>query len=142
MKIEIEIPKEYEYDYNTDKFDEFFQRVLSDISDGVLCGRYERETANMLMEALKNSNITDTQWTDREKQLIDDIENAKGYVEGDNELEIDFYDDAWYAHYYNGNASYPLEDYSNEPLITQAEIDAEDVDIYSVFNYCNVAYCG
>ena len=53
MKIEIEIPKEYEYDYNTDKFAEFFRRVLGDISDGVLCGRYERETANMLMEALK-----------------------------------------------------------------------------------------
>lgn len=57
MRIEIEIPKEFEGDYNKDKFDEFFCRVLSDISDGTTCGRYERETAEMLQKAFEESKI-------------------------------------------------------------------------------------
>ena len=31
MKIEIEIPKEFEGDYNFDKFEDFFMRVSHDI---------------------------------------------------------------------------------------------------------------
>lgn len=57
MRIEIEIPKEFEDDYNKDKFDEFFCRVLSDIVDGTTCGRYERETAEMLQKAFEESKI-------------------------------------------------------------------------------------
>lgn len=57
MRIEIEIPKEFEGDYNKDKFDEFFCRVLSDISDGTTCGRYERETAEMFIKAFVESKV-------------------------------------------------------------------------------------
>lgn len=60
MKIEIEIPKEFEEDYNSDKFEDFFARVMADIEmgeyfDRCLCGNYERETAYMLWDAFKNS---------------------------------------------------------------------------------------
>ena len=57
MRIEIEIPKEFEGDYNKDKFDEFFGRVLCDIADGTMCGRYEKETAQMLKKAFEESKI-------------------------------------------------------------------------------------
>lgn len=59
MKIEIEIPKEFEVDYNSDKFEDFFMRVMNDIEmndiemndeyiSGHLCGNYEKETALVL----------------------------------------------------------------------------------------------
>lgn len=57
MRIEIEIPKEFDGDYNADKFNEFFCRVLSDIVDGTTCGRYERETAEMLQKAFAESKF-------------------------------------------------------------------------------------
>lgn len=57
MWIEIEIPKEFEGDYSKDKFDEFFSRVLSDIVDGTTCGKYERETAEMLQKAFGESEV-------------------------------------------------------------------------------------
>ena len=55
MRIEIEIPKEFEADYGADKFNEFFGRVKADIGNGVLCGRYEKETIKMLESAFKQS---------------------------------------------------------------------------------------
>ena len=61
MKIEIEIPKEFEGDYNSDRFEDFFMRVSYDIememngySNGI-CGNYEKETAEMFVKAFKNS---------------------------------------------------------------------------------------
>lgn len=62
MKIEIEIPKEFEKDYNFDKFEDFFMRVSYDIekemegySNRYLCGNYEKETAEMFVKAFQNS---------------------------------------------------------------------------------------
>lgn len=60
MKIEIEIPKEFEGDYNFDKFEDLFTRVLYDIEmneylNGYLCGNYEKETAKMFVKAFQNS---------------------------------------------------------------------------------------
>ena len=57
MRIEIEIPKEFEGDYIKDKFDEFFGRVLCDIKDGTMCGKYENETARMLITAFAESKV-------------------------------------------------------------------------------------
>lgn len=59
MKIEIEIPKEFEVDYNADKFEDFFMRVMNDIEmneyiSGYLCGNYEKETAEMFVKAFQN----------------------------------------------------------------------------------------
>lgn len=56
MKIEIEIPKEFEVDYNADKFEDFFMRVMFDIDwNGNLCGNYEKETAEMFVKSFQNS---------------------------------------------------------------------------------------
>lgn len=55
MKIELEIPKEIEVDFVSDKFKDFFKRVEADISDGVLCGNYEKEIVESLMKAFDNA---------------------------------------------------------------------------------------
>ena len=57
MRIEIEIPEEFEKDYTTDKFAEFLGRVRADIDYNGMCGNYERETADVLAEAFKNSRV-------------------------------------------------------------------------------------
>ena len=57
MRIEIEIPEEFEVDYSTDKFAEFLGRVKADIDYNGMCGNYERETADVLAEAFKNSRV-------------------------------------------------------------------------------------
>lgn len=56
MKIEIEIPKEFECDYNHDKFECFFMSVLAGTDwNGKFCGNYEKETAEMFAKAFENS---------------------------------------------------------------------------------------
>lgn len=57
MRIEIEIPYLFECDYNKDKFNDFFSRVLSDIHNGVLCGRYEEEIAEMFIKSFAESRV-------------------------------------------------------------------------------------
>lgn len=57
MKIEIEIPEEFEKDYTADKFADFLGRVRADIDYNGMCGNYERETADVLAEAFKNSKV-------------------------------------------------------------------------------------
>lgn len=57
MKILIDIPKEFEADYNTDRFAEFFQRCLADMC--TCCGNYEFETAEMMKKAFTKSKIYD-----------------------------------------------------------------------------------
>ena len=63
MKLIIDIPTEFETDYNGDKFKDFFSRVLCDIDKGVLCGNYEKETAEMFLktfdESVPMANIVD-----------------------------------------------------------------------------------
>ena len=78
----------------------------------------------------------------RELELIDDIQSAESYVSRDNDLEMDFYDGGWYACEYNGDESKIMDNYSNEPLITEEEIEKYNVNIYKVLDYCNVYYCG
>ena len=49
MKVALEIPKEFEQDFQSDRFNCFFGRVSAEISSNlkegqvVLCGNYERE---------------------------------------------------------------------------------------------------
>lgn len=57
MKILIDIPKEFEVDYNSNRFAEFFQRCLADM--GTCCGNYEQETAVMMEKAFTESKIYD-----------------------------------------------------------------------------------
>lgn len=57
MQIVIDIPKEFEEHFNSDRFEDSLARVASDIeSFGFqLAGRYEQETVTMLRKAIKNS---------------------------------------------------------------------------------------
>lgn len=57
MKILIDIPKEFEVDYNTDRFAEFFHRCLADMC--TCCGNYELETAEMMEKAFAKSRLYD-----------------------------------------------------------------------------------
>ena len=55
MDLVIKIPKEFEDEFNRDKFEDSLSRVASDIeSFGFqLAGRYEKETITMLRDAFK-----------------------------------------------------------------------------------------
>ena len=55
MIIQLEIPKNFESEYQKDKFDEFFRRVYADIDGSGMCGNYEAETVLMMADALKES---------------------------------------------------------------------------------------
>lgn len=59
-KIILEIPSEFEEEYESNKFFESFMRVLTDvksIENFKLSGNYEFETLNMLIKAFKNSEV-------------------------------------------------------------------------------------
>ena len=85
MKILIDIPKEFEADYNTDRFTEFFHRCFADM--GRCCGKYEHETADMMEKAFAESRLYDpdkvVQQLEELKSLVpvnrilDDIVNEK-----------------------------------------------------------------
>ena len=53
MKVLLDIPEEFEIDYRTDRFGDFFKRAKADMS--AICGRYERETAEVLSKAFQES---------------------------------------------------------------------------------------
>ena len=63
MRIEIEIPKEFEKHFNQDKFKDSFERIMADIKhslengDCLCAGRYEHETIEMLEKAFENSKM-------------------------------------------------------------------------------------
>lgn len=59
MQIVINIPKEFENHFNTDRFEDSMQRIKQDIKDmicyGDVCmsGNYEVETLDMLIKSFK-----------------------------------------------------------------------------------------
>ena len=61
MRIEINIPKEFEKHFKQDKFKDSLEKIMVDIfhslenGDCLCAGRYEYETIEMLEEALENS---------------------------------------------------------------------------------------
>ena len=61
MDIVIKIPKEFEKDFNEDRFEESIQRIRYDIKkaflrkESLLSGNYELETLDMLTDALINA---------------------------------------------------------------------------------------
>lgn len=57
MKVLIDIPEEFEIDYRTDCFGDFFNRAKADMD--VMCGTYERETADVLAKAFEESKVYD-----------------------------------------------------------------------------------
>lgn len=55
MKVVIYIPKDFEGDYYADKFKDFFSRVIADIDCKGMCGRYEKEIAEMFLKVFDDS---------------------------------------------------------------------------------------
>lgn len=55
MKVIIDIPKEFSGDYIDDKFKDFFSRVIVDVDCKGMCGRYEKEIAEMFLKAFDDS---------------------------------------------------------------------------------------
>lgn len=56
MKVVIDIPKDFEGDYIADKFKDFFSRVIADVDcRGVMCGRYEKEIAEIFLKSFDDS---------------------------------------------------------------------------------------
>lgn len=55
MKVIIDIPKDFTGDYIVDKFKDFFSRVIADVDCKGMCGRYEKEIAEMFLKAFEES---------------------------------------------------------------------------------------
>nr|DAH45620.1 MAG TPA: hypothetical protein [Caudoviricetes sp.] len=55
MKVIIDIPNDFTGDYIADKFKDFFSRVITDIDCKGMCGRYEKEIAEMFLKAFDDS---------------------------------------------------------------------------------------
>lgn len=55
MKIELEIPKEFEEHFNQDRFEDALHRLSADAH--LIAGNYEQETAIMLIKAFKDGKI-------------------------------------------------------------------------------------
>ncbi len=55
MEIKINIPKDFTGDYIDDKFKDFFSRVIADVDCKGMCGRYEKEIAEMFLKAFDDS---------------------------------------------------------------------------------------
>lgn len=74
MKLIIDIPKEFESDYNGDLFKDFFSRVLCDIQqNGTICGNYEKEMAEMFLKAFDESKKMDNNgWIPCSERLPDE----------------------------------------------------------------------
>ena len=55
MKVIIDIPNDFTGDYIADKFKDFFSRVIADVDCKGMCGRYEKEIAEMFLKAFDDS---------------------------------------------------------------------------------------
>lgn len=55
MKVIIDIPNDFTGDYIVDKFKDFFSRVIADVDCEGMCGTYEKEIAEMFLEAFDDS---------------------------------------------------------------------------------------
>lgn len=55
MKVVIDIPNDFTGDYIADKFKDFFSRVIADIDCKGMCGRYEKEIAEMFLKVFDDS---------------------------------------------------------------------------------------
>ena len=68
MKLVIEIPKEFECDWNRDKFYDCFERVFTDLGGMYrVSGNYERETIKMLEKAFRDAKECEPEEDDSKK---------------------------------------------------------------------------
>ena len=94
MRIEIEIPKEFEEHFKQDKFKNSFERIMADIKhslengDCLCAGRYEYETIEMLEKAFEDSKSAydvDKAIKELNKLDVKAIKRYKGGTFGDYE---------------------------------------------------------
>ena len=94
MRIEIDIPKEFEEHFKQDKFKDSLERIMADIwhslenGDCLCAGRYEYETIEMLEKALENSKSAysvDKVVKELNKLDVKAIKRYKGGTFGDYE---------------------------------------------------------
>ncbi len=55
MRVVIDIPNDFTGDYIADKFKDFFSRIIADIDCNGMCGKYEKEIAEMFLKAFDES---------------------------------------------------------------------------------------
>ena len=106
MQLIINIPKEFEKDFNSDKFKDCLTRVLMDckgLNYKGLTGRYEHETLEMFIKAFENAkfDLTKTEPTYSGKDIekaIGSMKTVMGWIpvserlpETDNKNEINNY---------------------------------------------------
>ena len=91
MKILIDISKEFEIDYRTDRFADFFGRVEADMD--VICGNYERKTADILRNAFAESKMYDP---DKVVKQLEErtafLKDCRKYGNNDAEQQAKSYD--------------------------------------------------
>lgn len=83
MRIEIEIPKEFEEHFKQDKFEDTLHRLSADAH--LIAGNYEQETAIMLIKAFKESKEAydvEAVVAELESKLCHESEVGKGYCNG------------------------------------------------------------
>lgn len=75
-----------------------------------------------------------------EKLFIDLLEEAKRYCKG--ELELDCFDDEWYALDYRAELEVALwlDGIYSLPLITVEEAERKGIDVIKCCDECDVAY--
>ena len=69
MKITLEIPKEFEVDFYSNHFEDFFERVKVDLEskgDVRLCGNYEKEIVDMMETSFQNAVVLEQERTEEE----------------------------------------------------------------------------
>ena len=82
-------------------------------------------------------------FNDNEKNFINKLENAKKYVKG--ELELDLEAGEWYAMDYREDfeSAFPIEvEPYNKPLITEEEAENKCIDIEKCCDECGISYVG
>ena len=94
MRIEIDIPKEFEEHFKQDKFKDSLERIMADIKhslengDCLCAGRYEYETIEMLEKAFEDSKSAydvDKAIKELNKLDVKAIKRYKGGTFGDYE---------------------------------------------------------
>lgn len=67
MIIKIEIPENFEDHFNDDRFKDSLMRLKMDAEQAsCLAGRYDREVADMLVEAFEDAEVVDDDYCDQE----------------------------------------------------------------------------
>lgn len=77
MKVTLDIPRKYEVEFCSDRFNHFFSRVITDMDCDGECGLHEREIGCLLMDAFDKAVVAET---------VRQSDSAASYVPEDTKL--------------------------------------------------------